>query len=562
MGKGVTVAFTTIRRSVGRRLSPGQQLSVYKFRHGLHGYQRWWRSAWALVTPDRLIGTEARDLSDILTSEQARDIVADTLARRGVQIRLLPSPVADGPRILAAAEDLPTLISALSYLPNVHAWAVRIRRRGRAKWLAAPRAVLKIGEGAAVISLRRTYELPTGKSTAFPGLGEVRIELWEALHGGEERADGEPHLPGTRVPRSASATVPYLTAELWDSLPYGPVAGTPALSLPHLMAVTEPVDVVYTWVDGSDPAWAQRKRVVLGTEGAADDVNASADSHSRFASHDELRYSLRSLEAYAPWVRHVYLVTDRQVPAWLVDNHPRLTVVDHSEIFTDPSVLPVFNSHAIESQLHHIDGLSERYLYVNDDVFFGRSVSVELFFEANGIAKFYLSKATLDVGPASARDLPVLSAAKRNADLIAQTFGRSITRKFKHTPHTQSRRVLDEMEERFPEVFAQVASSRIRHPDDHSIASALQHYYAYAMGHAIPGEIRYAYVNLSDAEAELALLRLLLGRNVDVFCLNDTFTDADGEERAHALSAWFLEEYFPLPSSFERPTPGGSVTGR
>ncbi len=77
---------------------------------------------------------------------------------------------------------------------------------------------------------------------------------------------------------------------------------------------------------------------------------------------------------YAPWVRHVYLVTDRQVPSWLAPSD-RITVVDHSEIYRDPSVLPIFNSSAIITQLHHIEGLSEHYLYLNDDIFFGADVT-------------------------------------------------------------------------------------------------------------------------------------------------------------------------------------------
>ena len=45
------------------------------------------------------------------------------------------------------------------------------------------------------------------------------------------------------------------------------------------------------------------------------DVSEQAANDSRYASRDELRYSLRSLHAFAPWVRHVYLVTADQVPA-------------------------------------------------------------------------------------------------------------------------------------------------------------------------------------------------------------------------------------------------------
>ena len=143
------------------------------------------------------------------------------------------------------------------------------------------------------------------------------------------------------------------------------------LTAPHLLQHLDPVDVVYTWVDGSDPAWQERRDRALRELGGAP-LHELAANDSRYTSHDELRYSLRSLEMYAPWVRQVFLVTDHQVPAWLRTDHPRLTVVDHTDLFGARGRLPTFNSHAIESQLHHLDGLAENYLYLNDDVFFGR----------------------------------------------------------------------------------------------------------------------------------------------------------------------------------------------
>ena len=80
---------------------------------------------------------------------------------------------------------------------------------------------------------------------------------------------------------------------------------------------------------------------------------------------------------YADWVRHVFLVTDDQVPAWLDTDQPAAHRRDHRELFGARGRLPTFNSHAIESQLHHLDGLAENYLYLNDDVFFGRPVAPE-----------------------------------------------------------------------------------------------------------------------------------------------------------------------------------------
>lgn len=50
---------------------------------------------------------------------------------------------------------------------------------------------------------------------------------------------------------------------------------------------------------------------------------------NRFADNDELRYSLRSLERFAPWIRNVFLVTNGQIPRWLNVEHPSLRLVQH-----------------------------------------------------------------------------------------------------------------------------------------------------------------------------------------------------------------------------------------
>ena len=89
-------------------------------------------------------------------------------------------------------------------------------------------------------------------------------------------------------------------------------------------------------------------------------------SDNRYRDSDELKYSLRSLQKYAPWVRHIYIITDNQIPAWLNMKAPGLTVVPHSRIFPNKSHLPVFSSPAIETHLHRIPGLSQQFAYFND----------------------------------------------------------------------------------------------------------------------------------------------------------------------------------------------------
>ena len=99
----------------------------------------------------------------------------------------------------------------------------------------------------------------------------------------------------------------------------------------------------------------------------------------KFRDWNELLYSMRSIYAYAPWVRTIYVVTSgpTQVPAWLDASHPRVRVVHHAALFDDPATqLPTFNSYAIESVLHRIPGLSNRFLYFNQDFLLAQPVSI------------------------------------------------------------------------------------------------------------------------------------------------------------------------------------------
>ena len=93
----------------------------------------------------------------------------------------------------------------------------------------------------------------------------------------------------------------------------------------------------------------------------------------------------------APWVRHIYIVTSGQVPHWLNTDNPRVTVVPHEAIWQDTSFLPSFSSPSIESQLHRIPGLSEMFVYLNDDVMFGRPLTPDDFYTQSKGQKVFLS---------------------------------------------------------------------------------------------------------------------------------------------------------------------------
>ncbi|HEU5110945.1 MAG TPA: stealth family protein, partial [Micromonosporaceae bacterium] len=311
-----------------------------------------------------------------------------------------------------------------------------------------------------------------------------------------------------------------------------------------------PIDAVYTWVDGSDPRWQHRKNAALLANAWAA-TGPQAANASRYLSRDELRYSLRSLHHHAPWIRHVHLVTDAQVPAWLAD-HPWVTVVDHREIFGTTGRTPTFNSHAIESRLHRVPGLAEHFIYLNDDVFLGRPLTPDVFFLPSGIARFFESGAPIEAGPVRPDDRPVMAAGKNNRDVLRERFDRLLTRKLQHTPHPQRRSVLEEIERACPERVAATAAHPFRHPQDLSVPSSLAPYWAYLTGRAVPGHLRYLYTDLRQPETPLRLATLLRHRAKDVFCLNDTDSGPDAQRSAADLLGEFLPAYFPFPAPFEK----------
>uniref|UniRef100_A0A182P6I9 LNR domain-containing protein n=1 Tax=Anopheles epiroticus TaxID=199890 RepID=A0A182P6I9_9DIPT len=122
----------------------------------------------------------------------------------------------------------------------------------------------------------------------------------------------------------------------------------------------EVIDVVYTWVNGSDPHFLEQLSRYSPTR-----------DNARYDDKNELRYSLRSLEKYAPWLGNVYIVTNGQVPCWLNLENPRVRIVPHADIADGDTALPTFSSASIETFIHRIPGLSRRFLYLNDDIFLG-----------------------------------------------------------------------------------------------------------------------------------------------------------------------------------------------
>ncbi len=138
------------------------------------------------------------------------------------------------------------------------------------------------------------------------------------------------------------------------------------------MMKQEEIDFVITWVDGSDQAWREEKARYDGSVGVDDE-------EERYRDWEFLKYWFRGVEKFAPWVRKIHFITWGHVPSWLNTDHEKLHIVRHED-YIPKEYLPVFNSNVLEIYMNRIEGLSEHFVYFNDDMLLIRDTKPEVFF--------------------------------------------------------------------------------------------------------------------------------------------------------------------------------------
>ncbi|MDF2492737.1 MAG: cpsY, partial [Microbacterium sp.] len=318
----------------------------------------------------------------------------------------------------------------------------------------------------------------------------------------------------------------------------------------HPGEFTQDVDMVFSWVDGSSSEFQRQRAAQM--EGYV--VGEGDDGDARYRHVDELRYALRSVHMYAPWVRRIFIATDSPRPAWLADD-PRVTVMPSEQFFADTSVLPIHNSHAVEAQLHHIPGLAEHFLYSNDDMFFGRPVEPEMFFSPAGISRFVECDVRIGTGAPATHRSGHDNALRVNRALLRERFGRTITHDLEHCATPLRRSVMSELEQEFPEDFARTAASRFRSATDVSVTNSLYHYYAMFTGRAVATtapRTRYFQTTLADSLRRME--RLSERTDVDMFCLNDGGSGVEVPEEVRVrVVTGLLERMFPVRAPWELP---------
>ena len=402
-------------------------------------------------------------------------------------------------------------------------------------WTGVPELLDRMSRGAEPVLGLAPAPGPAGEPHHLSAGAGVDVEFWT-------EADGLLYAPranvfGRRVdPAHRTTTAVVAGVE---------VRTLPLLTRPSVHECRFPIDVVYTWVDGADPAWLEARDRRLVDAEQPQPPEAAGDA--RFRARDELRYSMRSVHLFAPWVRTIHLVTDGQRPDWLADD-PRVRVVDHREILPG-DVLPTFNSHAIETGLHRIPGLAEHFVYLNDDMLLGRPLPPTAFFTPAGLP--FVFPDIWPIGIEERPQRPDLMAGANNRLLLERDFGVTITLTLAHAPYPHRGSLLSELAERYPDQLRRTAATPFRSASDVSPLSSLAQHLGLVTGRAVVGAHESRLVNLASARLPRQF-RGLRERDQDSFCLGDHHDYALPEDQVAARLGDFLDAYYPVAAPWER----------
>jgi len=310
-----------------------------------------------------------------------------------------------------------------------------------------------------------------------------------------------------------------------------------------------PIDVVYTWVNGNDTAW-QKVKEERAIQCQKEIVHKDANSFNRFRDRNELKYSLRSLCQYAPFVNHIYIVTCGQRPFWM-EPHPKITFVNHEEIFQDTSHLPTFNSQAIEAHLHRIPGLSERYIYLNDDFILTKAVTEDDFYDQEGNIKVFLTRNSISKDKVIKPDCSYYTSLKNMDQFLDTVFGVEKRYDIAHAPYVMKKSIVEQFEAEFPEILTETSSHPFRSVDDYTLTNGLFPYYALYHGHAVVGQLKTKMIFIGASyKKNSRQLKQMRDKRLQMVCLEDaTHVDSMKTDKQIVRA---LEEDLPNKAPWEK----------
>lgn len=323
------------------------------------------------------------------------------------------------------------------------------------------------------------------------------------------------------------------------------------------------IDFVVTWVDGGDVEWQAEKSRYLPD-------GASCSDAARYRDWGTLPFWFRAIEKYAPWVNRIHFVTCGHLPEWLNVDHPKLNVVKHSDYIPERH-LPTFSSHPIELNMHRIEGLSERFVYFNDDTFLNAPVQPADFFK-NGlpVGRLIFSAISPNEDMISSITFNCVKAINRHfskkalirnhlSKLLCPTYGMEMLKNISmapfglftgfqtdHLPTPFTKSLFEEVWEEERDLLEEVSSHRFRQADD--VNPWLFLYWYLAQGNVQPCSSRHGKCFFKVDET---LVRAIGSSRYKMICCNDSGATDDFELQKDLLLDAFRKK-LPERSGFER----------
>lgn len=295
------------------------------------------------------------------------------------------------------------------------------------------------------------------------------------------------------------------------------------------------MDYVFPYVDCSDPVWREQYKQVN---------NTLTMDESRFRSFGTLRYVFRGIAKNMPFIDRVVLIvsTESQVPDWI--DRSKVRIVTHDE-FMPAEHLPTFSSSAIESDMWRIEGLSDQFIYGNDDIFALQPLTENDFF-LGGRPRLRFEASDYHVRNLFRR------CCRRGMDMIAGALGCEPTDPYilLKPQHCMKGILTEHMKEVGRLCGDQIDGTVTRQRHQWNVTGYIYHYYAFYTGQYDPFYANYEYIRISDDYEQV--IDRLSDPNISILCINDAGQLSHGryEEAAEALKSCF-EALFPERCRYE-----------
>lgn len=332
--------------------------------------------------------------------------------------------------------------------------------------------------------------------------------------------------------------------------------------------MTKVIDFVVTWVDGNDEKWRLKKAKY---DGSINTSKYSMNSEKAYREWGTFKYWFRGVEKFAPWVNKVYLVTDNQKPDWLNIDSDKLVLIDHKEIINN-DFLPVFSANPIESNIHRIPGLSEHFVFFNDDMYLTAPISPDDFFSDEGLPKYNTALAPITTerygtGHFQMNDMGIITShftrkeilkngqffsPKQGIKQIVKTLLYS-NAKFicgfweSHLPYPLLKSTFELVWEKESDALNKTSSNRFRDPSDTNVW--LFKYWQIASGKYAVGDVNLGSIFYLE-NADNKLWDTIVSKKFRIMCINDGYNIQNEElVRNNFINA--LNSLLPEKSSFE-----------